>query len=148
MSRDVNGAYIFSGSGALIFSQENMDETVSEVDLEYLSNFISTIETIAVEIQEEDVKEIEFGNIKFFHTRDKLSKIQFLIKSDKDAKPKKIQQVLSNLMNIFLEKFTGIFTSPLVVKKEKMDAFIESISEILGTGKKVEYFLDKIELVK
>ncbi len=146
--KNIDGAYIFSGSGALIFSQENLDETMGEVDLEYLSNFISTIETIAVEIQEDDVKEIEFGNIKFFHTRDKLSKIQFLIKCEKDAKPKKIQQTLSNLMNIFLEKFTGIFTSPLGVKQEKMEDFVKSISEVLGTGKKVEYYLDQIKLVK
>ena len=146
--KEIDGAYIFSGSGALIFSQENLDETIGEVDLEYLSNFISTIETIAIEIQEEDVKEIEFGNIKFFHTRDKLSKIQFLIKCEKDAKQKKIQQMLSNLMNIFLEKFTGIFISPLGVKQEKMDAFIKSMSEVLGEGKKVEYFLDQIKLVK
>jgi len=145
--KDVNGAYIFSGSGALIFSQENLDGSVSEIDLEYLSNFISTIETIAVEIQEKDVKEIEFGNIKFYHTRDKLSKIQFIIKCEKDAKPKKINQVLTNLMNIFLEKFTGTFTSPLGIKKEKMDAFVKAMSDILGSGKKVEYYLDHIKVI-
>ena len=146
--KDVNGAYIFSGSGALIFSQENLDATVSEIDLEYLSNFISTIETIAVEINEEDVKEIEFGNIKFYHTRDKLSKIQFIIKCEKGAKAKKINQVLTNLMNIFLEKFTGTFTSPLGIKKEKMDAFVKNMSDILGSGKKVEYFLDHIKVIE
>lgn len=141
--KDVDGAYIISGSGAIIFSQENL-ESNGDFDLNYLSDFLSTIETIALNIGEDEVNVLEFGNIKFFHVKDRLTKIGFVIKSKKDVKPKKIRQVLTNLMNIFIEKFTGNFTSPDVVKQEKMENFIERIANLLGTGKKVEYFLDSI----
>ena len=51
-------------------------------------------------------------------------------------------------MNVFLERFTGNFYSEEIIKKEKMESFIESISKLLGKGNKVEYFLDKIKLEK
>ena len=41
--KKINGAYIFSGDGGLIFSLEDL-ENGSEFDLNYLGNFLSTIE--------------------------------------------------------------------------------------------------------
>ena len=143
--KDINGAYIFSSSGCLIFSQENVDKN-KEFDLNYLSDFLSTIEAIAMNIGEEEVNVLEFGNIKFYHAKDKLTKIGFAIKCKKDAKPKKIHQVLTNIMNVFLERFTGNFYSDDIIRKEKMESFIQTISELLGKGKKVEYFLDEIKI--
>ncbi|MFX1259691.1 MAG: hypothetical protein ACFFAN_17700 [Promethearchaeota archaeon] len=144
--KEIEGAYILSGSGGLIFSQENLDKDLKEFDKDYLSNLLSTIETIALKIGEGEVNVIEFGNIKFYHTKDKLTKIGFCLKCKKDVKKKKIFHTLTNLMNIFLEKFTGNFSSPDIVKKEKMDSFILAVSQILGEGKKVEYFLDEIKI--
>jgi len=143
--KEIEGAYVLSSKGALIFSQENLGEG-TDFDLNYLSDFLSTIETIAMNVGEEEVKIIEFGNIKFYHARDKLTKIGFCFKVRKDIKQKKIYPMLSHFMNIFLERFTGNFTSPDVVKKQKMDDFIKSISDLLGEGKKVEYFLDEVKI--
>ena len=145
--KDIDGAYIFSGTGGLIFSQENLEKG-DKFDLNYLGDFLSTIETIALNIGEEEVSVLEFGNIKFYHAKDKLTKIGFAIKCKKNTKTKKIYQVLTNIMNVFLERFTGNFYSEDVIKKEKMESFIQSISKILGKGKKVEYFLDQIKLFK
>ena len=144
--KEIDGAYIFSGDGGLIFSLENLEDASTKFDSDYLGDFLSTVESIALNIGEEEVNVLEFGNIKFFHTRDKLTKIGFAIKCKKDTKPKKIKQVLTNLMNVFLERFTGSFSSEEIIKKQKMESFIETISEQLGKGNKVEYFLDKIKI--
>ena len=145
--KEIDGAYIFSGDGGLIFSLENLDlKDGSAFDSDYLGDFLSAVESIALNIGEEEVNTLEFGNIKFFHTRDKLTKIGFAIKCKKNTKPKKIKQVLTNLMNVFLERFTGNFSSEETIKKQQMESFIETISEQLGKGNKVEYFLDKIKI--
>lgn len=145
--KEIDGAYIFSGDGGLIFTLENLEDG-SAFDSDYLGDFLSAVESIALNIGEEEVNTLEFGNIKFFHTRDKLTKIGFAIKCKKNTKPKKIKQVLTNIMNVFLERFTGNFSSEVTIKKQQMESFIETISEQLGKGNKVEYFLDKIKIVK
>ena len=90
--KEIDGAYIFSGDGGLIFSLENLEDASAKFDSDYLGDFLQTVESIALNIGEDEVNVLEFGNIKFFHTRDKLTKIGFAIKCKKDTKPKKIKQ--------------------------------------------------------
>lgn len=144
--KEINSIYIINSNGDLIFLQENLSQTSEDFHFDYLSNFLSTIETIAKEIGEKEVKVIELGNNKFFIAKDKLTKITFILKCDKTAKPKKSFELLKEIKNIFIEKFTGNFNSPQIVKRRLMKSFIEVLLEIIGKAKKVQYFLDSIKI--
>ena len=144
--KGINSIYIINSNGDLIFLQENLSQNSEGFHFDYLSNFLSTIETIAKEIGEKEVKVIELGNNKFFIAKDKLTKITFILKCDKAAKPKKNFELLKKIKNIFIEKFIGNFNSPQIVKRRLMKSFIEVLLEIIGKAKKVQYFLDSIKI--
>jgi len=75
---DITGLYILNSRGELIYLQENILPSTKELDPDYLSNFFSTLQTIAQKIGEEEVKIIDMGNSKFFLTKDKLTNIEFI----------------------------------------------------------------------
>ena len=145
---EINSMYIINYAGDLIFWQENISQSAKKIDQEYLSNILSTLEMIASKIGEEEVKIIELGNNKFFVSKDNLTGISFVLKCEKGVKPKKINQILKDIKNIFIGKFTGNFNSSQIEKVRIMKSFMNSLFEIIGEAKKVQYYIDSVKIYK
>lgn len=139
---DIEGIYIINNSGELIFQQENVDENSKSFDPNYLSNFFATLETIAHKIGEDEVRIMDLGENKFFLTKDKITNIEFILKCNKNVKSKKVFQALTNIVNIFIQIFTGNFNSPEKIKERLMTNFIEEIKEVIGESAYINYNLD------
>ena len=145
---EINSMYIINYAGDLIFWQENISQSAKKIDQEYLSNILSTLEMIASKIGEEEVKIIELGNNKFFISKDNMTGISFVLKCEKGVKPKKINQILKDIKNIFIGKFTGNFNSSQIEKVRIMKSFMNSLFEIIGEAKKVQYYIDSVKIYK
>jgi len=145
---EINSLYIINYAGDLIFWQENLSQNAKKIDQEYLSNILSTLEMIASQIGEEEVKIIELGRNKFFVSRDNMTGISFVIKCEKGVKPKKINQLLKDIKNIFIGEFTGNFNATQIEKVRIMKSFMNSLFEIIGEAKKVQYYIDKIKIYR
>lgn len=145
---EINSLYIINYAGDLIFWQENVSQNAKKIDQEYLSNIISTLEMIASQIGEEDVKIIELGKISHFISKDNMTGISFVIRCEKGVKAKKINQMLREIKNIFIEEFTGNFNATQIEKVRIMKSFMNSLFEIIGEAKKVQYYIDKIKIYR
>ena len=145
---EINSLYIINYAGDLIFWQENLSQNAKKIDQEYLSNILSTLEMIASQIGEEEVKIIELGRNKFFVSRDNMTGISFVIRCEKGVKAKKINQMLREIKNIFIEEFTGNFNATQIEKVRIMKSFMNSLFEIIGEAKKVQYYIDKIKIYR
>jgi len=145
---EINSLYIINFAGHLIFWQENVSQSAKKIDQEYLSNILSTLEMIALKIGEKEVKIIELGNNKFFISKDNLTGISFVLKCEKGVKPKKINQMLREIKNIFISNFTGYFNTTQIEKVRKMKSFMNSLFEIIGEAKKVQYYIDSLRINK
>ena len=145
---EINSLYIINYAGDLIFWQENLSQNAKKIDQEYLSNILSTLEMIASQIGEEEVKIIELGRNKFFVSRDNMTGISFVIKCEKGVTPKKINQLLKDIKNIFIGEFTGNFNATQIEKVRIMKSFMNSLFEIIGEAKKVQYYIDKIKIYR
>jgi hypothetical protein len=143
---EIEGIYILNSRGDLIFLQENLVLDSKEMDADYLSNFLSTLQTIAQKIGEDEVKIIDLGNSKFFLIKDKLTKIEFILKCNKEMKYKKVSQAHKNIVNLFIEKFTGNFNSSEETKTILMNSFIKELNELVGPGEKTDYHLQAIKI--
>ena len=108
---DITGLYILNSKRELIYLQENIIPKSKELDPDYLSNFFSTLQTIAQKIGEEEVKIIDLGNSKFFLTKDRMTNIEFILKCGKDIKQKKVFETHKRIVNLFIEKFIGNFNN-------------------------------------
>ena len=103
---------------------------------------------IASKIGEEEVKIIELGNNKFFVSKDNMTGISFVLKCEKGVKPKKINQILKDIKNVFIGEFTGNFNSTQIEKVRIMKSFMNSLFEIIGEAKKVHYYIDSIKIYR
>lgn len=143
---EINSLYIINYAGEFIFWQENSSQNAKKIDQEHLASILSTLEMIASKIGGEEVKIIELGNSKFFVSKDNMTRISFVLKCEKGVKPKKINQILRDIMNIFIGEFTGNFNSTQIEKVRIMKSFMNSLFEIIGEAKKVQYYIDSIKI--
>ena len=143
---DIVGLYILNSKRELIYLQENIITKVKELDPDYLSNFFATLQTIAQKIGEEEVKIIDLGNSKFFLTKDKLTNFEFILKCERNIKQKKVFEIHKRIVNLFIEKFTGNFNATEETKKILMNSFLKDLTEIMGKGEKIEFYLDSIKI--
>jgi len=140
--------YIINYAGNLIFWQENVSQNAKKIDQEYLSNILSTLEMIASKIGEEEVKIIELGKKSHFISKDNMTGISFVLKCEKGVKAKKINQMLREIKNIFIGEFTGNFNATQIEKVRIMKSFMNSLFEIIGEAKKVQYYIDSVKIYK
>ena len=143
---EINSLYIINNAGEFIFWQENSNQNAKKIDQEHLSSILSTLEMIASKIGGEEVKIIELGNSKFFVSKDNMTGISFVLKCEKGVKSKKINQILRDIMNIFIGEFTGNFNSTQIEKVRIMKSFMNSLFEIIGEAKKVQYYIDSVKI--
>lgn len=145
---DIISLYIINYAGDLIFWQENVSQHAKKIDQEYLTSILSTLEMIASQIGEEEVKIIELGKVRHFISKDNMTGISFVIRCEKGVKAKKINQMLKDIKNIFIGEFTGNFNASQIEKVRIMKSFMNSLFEIIGEAKKVQYFIDSIMIFK
>ena len=145
---EIISLYIINYTGDLIFWQENVSQHAKKIDQEYLSNILSTLEMIASQIGQEEVKIIELGKISHFISKDNMTGISFVIRCEKGVKAKKINQMLREIKNIFIAEFTGNFNATQIEKVRIMKSFMNSLFEIIGEAKKVQYYIDGIKIVR
>ena len=143
---DITGLYILNSKRELIYLQENVIPNAKDLDPDYLSNFFATLQTIAQKIGEEEVKIIDLGNSKFFLTKDKLTDIEFILKCEKTIKQKKVFEIHKDIINLFIEKFTGNFNATERTKKILMNSFIKNLADIIGKGEKIDFHLDSLKI--
>ncbi len=145
---EIISLYITNYAGDLIFWQENVSQNAKKIEQEYLSNILSTLEMIASQIGEEEVKIIELGKIRHFISKDNMTGVTFVIRCEKGVKAKKINQMLREIKNIFIREFTGNFNATQIEKVRIMKSFMNSLFEIIGEAKKVQYYIDAIKIYK
>ena len=145
---EIISLYITNYAGDLIFWQENISQNAKKIDQEYLSNILSTLEMIASQIGEEEVKIIELGKISHFISKDNMTGVTFVIRCEKGVKAKKINQMLREIKNIFIGEFTGNFNATQIEKVRIMKSFMNSLFEIIGEAKKVQYYIDGIKIYR
>jgi uncharacterized protein with HEPN domain len=145
---EIISLYITNYAGDLIFWQENVSQNAKKIDQEYLSNILSTLEIIASQIGEEEVKIIELGKIIHFISKDNMTGVTYVIRCEKGVKAKKINQMLREIKNIFIGEFTGNFNATQIEKVRIMKSFMNSLFEIIGEAKKVQYYIDAIKIYK
>jgi len=146
----INGLYIINFEGGLIYWQENISQNSEkieeEIDYEHITSLISTLEVLALEIGEKDVKILMLGYNRYLVSKDKLTDITFILKCNKNVNSKKIFHLLNQIKNTFIDNFTGSFNSPQIDKVRIMKSFINSLYEIIGEAKQVQYFLDSLKI--
>ena len=123
--------YIIDSSGATIFSYDNYIKGSSDVVHSILTHFIHALQSVAKNIEEDEIKIVNIDKNKFFLIKEKLTSYLFIIKTKPNAKSEIINPILRKIKNKFVEKFTGHFTLPVQEKISLLKSFKEDIKRII-----------------
>ena len=123
--------YIIDNSGATIFNYDNYLNENSDVNHSILTHFIHALQSVAKNIEEDEIKVVNIDKNKFFLTKEKLTSYLFIIKAKPDAKSELINPILRKIKDKFVEKFTGHFTLAVQEKISLLKSFKEDIKRII-----------------
>ncbi|MFW9902453.1 MAG: hypothetical protein ACFFDY_14395, partial [Candidatus Thorarchaeota archaeon] len=123
--------YIIDKSGATIFNYDNYIKKSSDVDNSILTHFIHALQSVAKNIEEDEIKVVNIDKNKFFLIKEKLTSYLFIIKAKPNAKSELINPILRKIKNKFVEKFTGQFTLAVQEKISLLKSFKEDIKRII-----------------
>ncbi|MFX0167667.1 MAG: hypothetical protein ACFE9V_20285 [Candidatus Hodarchaeota archaeon] len=129
--KEIIWIYIIDSSGATIFGYDNHIQGNSEVNQTLLSHFIYALQSVAKNIGEDEIKEVEISKNKFFLMKEKLTSYLFIIKTKPNAKSEIINPILKKIKKKFVEKFTGHFTLPVQDKIKLLRSFKEDVKRII-----------------
>jgi hypothetical protein len=123
--------YIIDSSGATIFSYDNYINENSDINHSILTHFIHALQSVAKNIQEDEIKVVNIDKNKFFLIKEKLTSYLFILKTKPNAKAELINPILRKIKKKFVEKFTGHFTLPVQEKISLLKSFKEDIKRII-----------------
>ncbi|TFF93663.1 MAG: hypothetical protein EU544_05545 [Promethearchaeota archaeon] len=144
MIEEIKSIYIIDSKGNPFFVKELFTQDSENAEAVLLSNFIAALQTFASELGGKQAKIIKLGESKIFTLIDNLTKLYFVIKAKRDAKEKKILDILKKIKNLFINKFTGHLTDSEENKREIMKEFIPELDEILEPQDRVQEFLGNL----
>jgi hypothetical protein len=126
--------YIIDPKGATIFSYQNAIYGSSKINSTLLSHFIYALQSVAKNLEEDEIRGVDIGNDKFFITREKLTSYLFILKTKTNAESKILNPILKNIKTEFIRKFTGHFDLNVDEKVEILKSF-ETYVKNLFEGK-------------
>jgi hypothetical protein len=136
--------YIIDNTGATIFSYQNPIQGTSGINPTLLSHFIYALQSVAKNLEQDEIKGVDIGNNKFFITKEKLTSYLFIIKTSTDIESKRINPILQTIKNKFVELFTGHFSLDVDEKVEILRSFEDYVKEILEGKTRINKFIEAL----
>ncbi|MFX1339389.1 MAG: hypothetical protein ACFFDK_12325 [Promethearchaeota archaeon] len=122
--------YIIDPKGATLFSYQNAIYGSSKINSTLLSHFIYALQSVAKNLEEDEIKGVDIGNDKFFITKEKLTSYLFIMKTKTTAEAKIINPILKNIENEFVKRFTGHFTLDIDEKVKILKSFEQYVKGV------------------
>ena len=141
---DIKSIYVIDSTGNPLYAREFYSQGALENHQMLFTSLVAAIQQFAVTLGEKEAKVIELGNDKIFSTADQLTSLKFILKCDKNMKKKRAFQLLNEIKNLFLNKFTGNFTSSADIKSEIMKGFILEMDKLVSPKSNIETLLGSL----
>ncbi|HEY0087762.1 MAG TPA: hypothetical protein VGB37_02900 [Candidatus Lokiarchaeia archaeon] len=138
MNKEIQNIYILDSTGKPIFISENYVQGTGEIDHGLLSNFITAIQSFASELGEKEVMVIELGNGTIYSVKDNKYQIQFVLKCQKEANAKKMFKILTDIKDLFFEKFSSYIEIGVGDRGKIISSFVNDLHKMLGASKSSE----------
>ena len=136
--------YIIDNTGATIFSYEQSIQGTSKINSTLLSHFIYALQSVAKNLEVDEIKAVDIGNNEFFITKEKLTSYLFIIKTSTDIESKRINPILKNIRNKFVELFTGHFSLNLDEKVEILKSFEDYVKELFEGKTRINKLIEAL----
>lgn len=127
--------------GKPLYIYERYKKGDLQVENALITNFISAIQSFASELGEQHANTIKLGDSMLFSTKDQISNVYFVIRTDFKAKPKQIFKLLNEIKNLFINKVLSRLNASDDEKKELLKEFEKDLEKIIKEDDNIESFL-------
>ena len=138
--------YIIDPKGATIFSYQNAIHGSSQINSTLLAHFIYALQSVAKNLEEDEIKGVDIGNNKFFITKEKLTSYLFIMKTKTNAEARIINPILKNIENEFVKRFTGHFSLDVDEKVKILKAFENYVKAVFEGGSNINNLIKALSI--
>ncbi|TXT57272.1 MAG: hypothetical protein BAJALOKI1v1_1820003 [Promethearchaeota archaeon] len=138
---DIKAVYIIDDDGDPFFQEEIYNQGSEEINHAILSNIIVALQNLASEIGSGDVQKIVIGKNQVFTLKDSVSNYRFILRGSEKLKEKRAKAILTQIMNCFVNIFTGNFYKDKKVLASLKSKFSSELDKIFNDYDNASDFL-------
>ncbi len=138
--------YIIDPAGATIFSYQNAIHGSSDINSTLLTHFIYALQSVAKNLEEDEIKGVDIGNNKFFITKEKLTSYLFIIKTKTNTEARRVNPILKNIENEFVKRFTGQFSLNVDEKVKILKSFEDYVKGVFEGGRNINNLIEALSI--
>ncbi len=130
--KEISQIIIIQGDGTPIFGHVVGEQQDENFDKELLSGLISAVQTFINALGEKSAEVIELGKSKFYLSKEENENLIFVLKSESNAKNKKMIKALEKIKDEFIETYSKFLKMEPNLRVHVLSAFHKDIDEIIG----------------
>ncbi|MGQ4874482.1 MAG: hypothetical protein ACP6IY_10475 [Promethearchaeia archaeon] len=142
MKENIQSIYIIDSTGKPLFVLDIYNPGNKNVEHALITNFISAIQSFATELGDQHANTIKLGDSMLYSIKDEISGIYFVIKTNLDAKQKRIFNLLKEIKNLYINIVLSKINASEAEKLEAFKEFEEELSKIVKKQGNIESFLE------
>ncbi|MHA1274177.1 MAG: hypothetical protein ACTSQS_12170 [Promethearchaeota archaeon] len=142
MKENIQSIYIIDSTGKPLFILEIYKSGNKNVEHALITNFVSAIQSFATELGDQHANTIKLGDSMLYSIKDEISGIYFVIKTDLDAKQKRIFGILKDIKNLYINIILSKINASEAEKLEALKEFEDELSKIFKKPVNIESFLE------
>ena len=144
--KELNGFWILEKDGKVLFQHELYAQGSNDFNSALFSNVIIAIQAFVQNLGEEKIKQMELGKSKVFISREDNTELILVIKTEKKAKPKKLNKLLEKIEKVLVKKYIGEVRTKKELIEYIKSSFSKDFEEIMK-DQLVERMTDFMRLV-
>lgn len=133
---DINWIHIIDDKGCPIYIYESYAQGTKESNWALLSHLLFGLKSVALGINNDDIKTVQMGNNKYFMVKDNRTNFIFILKTQIEVNSDEIIPILNKVREIFVKKYSNYINKSYDERKTTLESFKDVIWKMLNLGKK------------
>ena len=126
----INWVHIIDNTGTPFFNLETQEQESAGPTSTLFSRLIFSLQSIAKDLDVNEVKSVEMSNNRFFLCKEQKSAYLFIVKTNRDAEARVITPALQEIINKYHERFLGWNGFNIEDKIKRLDLLSNDVKQI------------------
>jgi hypothetical protein len=139
----INWIHVIDDKGSPIYIYESYAQGAKENNWALLAHLLIGLKSVALGINNEEIKTVQMSNNKFFIAKDCLTNFIFILKTQTEVNSEEIVPILTKVREIFIRKYAAFINKNFEERKKALESFKDIIWKMLNLGKK---YMDNLKI--
>ena len=128
----INWVHIIDNTGTPFFNLETQEQESAGPTSTLFSRLIFSLQSIAKDLEVNEVKSVEIGNNRFFLCKEQQSNYLFIVKTNRDADARVITPTLQEIIGKYHEQFLGWDGFSVQDRIQRLNSLSKDVEQIIN----------------